>query len=201
MLLRLMRAAALAVVAFVSGCALTTERIDIGYTPQAAPSAVPGASDVTVSVDVIDDRPDRSRVSSKKNGYGMEMAPILANEDVAVTVRKAIETELAHRGFTLSATPALVQVSGDLTRFYNDHKMGFFAGDAVADFNLSVRVKSKDGEVLYDRQIVTQGIEPMTQLATGNNARIALEKALQDGMAKLFGDAQFLAALPKAAAK
>lgn len=199
MSIRAIRVAVLVVL--LSGCALTTERIDIGYTPQVSPPNVPGASGVTVSVEVIDDRPDRSRVSSKKNGYGMEMAPILANEDVAVTVRKAIEAELGHRGFTLSATEAaLVHVFGDLTRFYNDHKMGFIAGDAVADFDLSVSVKSKDGVVLYDRPIGAQGVEPMTQLATGNNARIALEKALQDGMTELFGDDAFIAALMKARA-
>ncbi|MGN6520110.1 MAG: YajG family lipoprotein [Dokdonella sp.] len=201
MSIQAIRLAALGVVVLLSGCALTTDRIDIAYTAQSAPAAVPGASGVTVSVEVVDDRPDRSRVGSKKNGYGMEMAPILANEDVATTVRRAIETELALRGFTPSLAPALVQVSGDLTRFYNDHKMGFFAGDAVADFNLSVDVRAKDGDIVYRRQIVAQGIEPMTQLATGNNARIALERALQDGMAKLFGDTEFVAALTRAATK
>jgi uncharacterized lipoprotein len=201
MFVRAIRLAALCAVAFVSGCAFTTERIDLSYTPQSSPPAVPGAGEITVAVQVVDDRQDKSKVSSKKNGYGMEMAPILANEDVTVTVRKAIETELRNRGFALSADPAIVQVIADLTRFYNDHKTGFFSGDAVADLIMSVNVKASDGRVLYGRQIVAQGVEPHTQLATGNNARIALDKALQDGMAKLFGDSEFIAALTKAGAK
>lgn len=188
-------------VALVSGCALTTEKIDLSYTPQSSPPIVPGAGGIAVAVQVIDDRQDKSKISSKKNGYGMEMAPILANEDVTITVRKAIETELRNRGFRLSVDPAIVQVIADLTRFYNDHKTGFFSGDAVADLIMSVNVKSKDGSVLYSRQIVAQGVEPNTQLATGNNARIALDKALQDGMAKLFGDNDFIAALTRAATK
>jgi uncharacterized lipoprotein len=201
MFVRATRLAVLGVFALVSGCALTTDRIDLAYAPQLAPPLVPGASAITVSVRVIDDRQDKTKVSSKKNGYGMEMAPIIANEDVAITVRKAIETELGNRGFTLSAEQAIVQVVADLTRFYNDHKTGFFSGDAVADLTMSVNVKSKDGSVLYNREIVAQGVEPNTQLATGNNARIALEKALQDGMAKLFGDNEFIAALTTSAAK
>jgi len=199
MLINFVRRAALGCVVLVSGCALTTEKIDLSYTPQIAPQIIPGADEIAVAVQVIDDRQDKTKVSSKKNGYGMEMAPIIANEDVSITIRKAIETELRNRGFKLEDAVAIVRVVADITRFYNDHKTGFFSGDAVADLNMSVSVKSKDGAVLYDRQIVAQGVEANTQLATGNNARIALDKALQDGMAKLFGDTDFVAALKEAA--
>jgi len=185
--------AALAVLT-LSGCALTTDRIDLQYAPQPGVSKVEGAERVSVSVQVNDVRSDKSKVSSKKNGYGMEMAPILANEDVAVTVRRAIEDELKQRGFVL-APDALVQISGDLTRFYNDHKIGFFAGDAVADLNLNVVVHSKGGKTLFSKQIMTQGVEPNTQLASGENARLALTRALESGMKALFEDQAFLASL------
>ena len=182
-------------VANLSGCALTTEQIELNYTQQAGVAKVAGAENVSVNVQVADQRLDKSKVSSKKNGFGMEMAPITAAEDVAVTVRKAIEKELQARGFQLGSDAALVKVAADVTRFYNDHKMGFFAGDAVADLNLSVSVKSKDGALLYAKQIVAQGKEANTQLATGNNARIALERALENGMKTLFEDQAFLSAL------
>ncbi|MDA8129204.1 MAG: YajG family lipoprotein [Betaproteobacteria bacterium] len=181
--------------ASLSGCALTTEQIEINYVPQTGVSKIAGADKVPVDVTVVDQRLDKSKVSSKKNGFGAEMAPITATEDVAVTVRKAIEQELRARGFRLDSDAALVKVAADVTRFYNDHKMGFFAGDAVADLNLSVTVKSKDGALLYAKQIVAQGKEANTQLATGNNARIALERALQNGMKMLFDDKAFLSAL------
>ena len=125
----------------------------------------------------------------------MEMAPIIAIEDVAVTVRRAIEQELRTRGFQLGTDTALVQITADLTRFYNDHKTGFFAGDAVADINMSVTVKSKKGDLLYTRQIISQGIEPNTQLMSGENARLALNRALENGMKSLFEDQKFLSAL------
>lgn len=145
-------------------------------------------------------------MSSKKNGFGMEMAPIIATEDVAITVRKAIEQELRTRGFQLGSDAALVQISADLTRFYNDHKTGFFAGDAVADLNMSIAVKSKKGDLLYTRQVIAQGIEPNTQLMSGENARLALNRALENGMKYLFNDQAFLSALvasspPKTASK
>lgn len=182
-------------VASLSGCALTTEQIELNYTQQAGVSKIAGADNVSVNVQVTDQRLDKSKVSSKKNGYGMEMAPITAAEDVAVTIRKAIEKELQARGFQLGTDAALVRIAADVTRFYNDHKTGFFSGDAVADLNMSVTVKSKSGALLFSKQIVAQGKEANTQLASGNNARIALERALESGMKTLFEDKAFLSAL------
>ncbi len=179
----------------LSGCALTTDRIALQYNQQQGVSQIPGASNVSVNLQVVDQRQDKSKVSSKKNGYGMEMAPIIAIEDVAVTVRKAIEQELQARGFQLDSDAARVQIAADLTRFYNDHKVGFFSGDAVADLNLFVTVKSKKGDLLYSRQVVAQGIEPNTQLMSGENARLALNRALENGMKSLFDDQSFLSAL------
>jgi uncharacterized lipoprotein len=179
----------------LSGCALTTDQIQLSYAQQQGVSQIPGASGVTVSVQVNDQRQDKSKVSSKKNGFGMEMAPIIASEDVSITVRRAIEQELRSRGFQLSSDAAVVQIAADLTRFYNDHKLGFFAGDAIADLNMSAIVKSRKGELLYSKQIIAQGIEPNTQLMSGENARLALNRALENGMRSLFEDQAFLSAL------
>ncbi|GAB3185146.1 hypothetical protein GCM10027292_06560 [Hydrogenophaga aquatica] len=184
--------------AALSGCALTTDTIALQYTAQTGVAKIPGANNVSVSVQISDQRQDKSKVSSKKNGFGMEMAPILATEDVTVTIRRAIEQELLARGFQLGSDTALVQIAADLTRFYNDHKLGFFAGDAIADLNMSVNVKSQKGDLLYARQVVAQGIEPNTQLMTGENARLALNRALENGMKLLFEDQAFLAALVSA---
>lgn len=188
-----------AMVLALSGCALTTDRIELQHNATPGIEKIQGAEGVSVRVQVADLRPDKSKVSSKKNGFGMEMAPILAVEDVAVTVRRAIETELRARGFQLGSDTALVQIAADLIRFYNDHKVGFFAGDAVADLNMTVTVKSSNGEQRYSRQVVAQGIEPNTQLMSGENARLALNRALENGMRTLFEDRAFLVALVKAA--
>jgi uncharacterized lipoprotein YajG len=189
---KLLMAAAAA--AALSGCALTTDRISLEYTPQAGVAPIAGANNVAVSVQVSDHRPDKTKVSSKKNGFGMEMAPIVASEDVAVTIRRAIDVELRARGFQL-ADGARVKLAAEVTRFWNDHKIGFFAGDAVADLNMTVSVRSKGGEQVYARQISAQGIEANTQLATGDNAKLALDRSLASALKTLFDDRAFLAAL------
>jgi len=191
----------LAVSVWLSGCALTTDRIDLSYSPQTGVSVIPGANDVVVNVNVNDQRQEKStKVSSKKNGFGMEMAPILANEEVTVTLRRAIEQELQSRGFKIG-NQALVSIVADLTRFWNDHKTGFFAGDSVADLTMSISVKNRSGNISYSRHIVTQGIEPNIQLMTGENARLALNKALESGLKLLFEDPAFISALIEASGK
>lgn len=195
MIRRILTLAVCLALAGLEGCALTTERIELLYNPQPGVTPLPGAKDVSVNVRVADQRQDKSKVSSKKNGFGIEMAPILASEDVAVTVRRAMEQELRARGFQLGTTDTLVQIEADLIRFYNDHKAGFFSGDAVADLNMSILVKSRSGGMLFSKQIAAQGIEPNTMLMTGENAKLALNRALENGMKILFDDQTFLSAL------
>lgn len=146
---------------------------------------------------VNDNRMEKVKVSSKKNGYGMEMAQIIPVEDVSTTFKKAIECELKSRGFSLGNNESLVNIDADLTKFYSDFKMGFFSGDAIAELNMGVTIKNKQGDLLFTRQIVAQGIEPNIQITGGENARLALEKALTEGMQKLFADKSFISALLK----
>lgn len=183
----------------LSGCAVTTEQITLSYQPQDNIAAVAGADKVGVDVTVKDERPDMSRVSRKKNGFGMEMASITAVEDVTVTIRKALEEELRQRGFLVGSSQAMVSVETEVTRFYNDFKLGVFAGDSVADLNMLVKVHDKDGKPLFSRQLMTQGFEKNIQLMTGDNARLALNDALKNGMFELFSDDRFVAALLSAA--
>lgn len=178
----------------LGGCAYTTDRVAIQYAPEAGVSTLDGAKSVLVDVQVADNRADRSRVGTKKSGWGLEGSPIVPEEDVSITFRKAIEYELKARGFSLGQD-AVVSINADLTRFYNDFKMGVFAGDAIAELNLGVTVKNKKGTLVYSRQFAAQGVEPNIQLMTGDNARLALQKALAEGMKNLFADRSFISAL------
>lgn len=183
------------IVSCMAGCALTTDCVVISHTPQANVQKIPEAQNISVAVLIQDNRLDKSnKVSCKKNGFGMEMAPILANENVTLTVKRALETELNARGFSIGKEAA-VSLVGELSRFYNDHKPGFFAGDAVAELNLNVVVSKKDGSVAYSRNLTVQEVEANTMLMGGENARRALNKVLDKTLAELFADKDFLAAL------
>ena len=124
----------------------------------------------------------------------MEMAPILANEKIEITINRAIEQELMARGFQVSSD-ARIHINADINQFYNEHKPGLFSGDAIADFDMVVIVQAKTGQQIYFKRIKTQGIEADTQLASGENAALALNLALKKGMKMLFDDTAFISAL------
>jgi uncharacterized lipoprotein YajG len=177
-----------------SGCALTKDEVSLGYTPQPSVSKVSGADHVPVTVTVKDARQDKTAVGAKINGFGMETAPIVSRGDVIALVENAIETELTDRGFKLNATNG-VSLVAELSTFRNHFKVGFWAGDAVADITLEITVKNVAGTIVYNKLVQGQGMNENIQLATGSNAKVALEAALSDAMTKMFSDQAFIDAL------
>jgi uncharacterized lipoprotein len=179
----------------LSGCAFTTDYIDLTYTQQSRVQKIPGANNIAVIVQVIDKRLERgNRVSSKTNAHETEFAPIIANEDVTVTIRRALESELQSRGFTIGSN-ASVLIIADLMKFWNKHKWDRMSIDAIADLDMRISVKNKNGTTLYYRNLYVQGFEHNNQIANGENARLALQDALKKGMERLFDDKAFIAAL------
>ena len=179
-----------------SGCALTEDKIDIPYQGRGNITVVEGADKVNVEVKNEDKRTVfKDRVGAKKNGYGMEMAKIVPSNDVAKTFSDAVLFELENLGFKNGTGGKVVKV--ELIRFYNDFKMGFFAGDAVADGLINIVVTNGKNEVIFTKSYEGGGIYPNIQLALGENAREALIKAMTDIVGKVAQDKDLHAALLK----
>jgi len=180
----------------LSGCAVTVDRIDVPYQGKANITVVDGADSVFLNVLNEDKRTVfKDRVSVKKNGYGMEMAAIVPNNDISKTFADAVSTELTNVGFKLGPNGKTVRV--ELVRFYNDFKIGFWAGDAVADGLINVQVLNQKGDVIYTCSYEGGAIEPNIMLATGENAKAALVKTMADIVAKVVQDKDLQAALLK----
>ena len=186
----------------LGACALTTDTLVPGYQPQPWARRVNGAEQVAVRVVVRDMRRDRARVSVKKNGYGMEMAPIVSATDVAAFVRANVALELARRGFTVGQTGLVVNV--DLRKYFNDFKTGFFSGDALAEviFDVTAFQTGPEGEgpPIFLGHFEGAGQNNGVQLSSGENAKVALDAAFTDAMRMMFSDRRFLAALMQTAA-
>jgi uncharacterized lipoprotein YajG len=177
----------------VSGCALTKETITVDYSPQKNIESIRGAERIHLKVNVNDARSMQDKVSYKKNAYGMEMGAIIPNNDVIQLFRDSIKTELANRGFIVNDGDTIVNV--ELIKFINDFKTGFFAGDASAEVIMGSQVKLLNGNIIYNKTITGSYVEQNIQLATGNNAKLALEGALKDAVSKLVNDSEFIRAL------
>lgn len=187
---------AILLVLALGGCALTPEKIDIAYAPTVGASAIPGAENVHLDVIVNDVRKDKERVASKSNGYGMEMASISLNQDIVALVRDALKNELAMRGYKTG--DGNVQVVCDIFDFENKFRPGFWSGTAVASVRLLIKVRGNSGQTVYDETVTGQGEEEKIQIASGRNAKPALEKALQAAIASLMARQDFHQALLRA---
>ena len=180
---------------FTTGCALTKDYVSLQYMPDPSPTRVEGAEKAQVTVSTVDSRTVKDRVSSKKNGYGMEMAPIIATNDIPALFQQALETELEHLGFKKGPGANLIC---DVTKFYNDFKIGFWAGDAAADVMINLQVKDPQGQLLYAKSFSAEGRKENIQLAGGKNAKAALEAGLAEVVQKAVRDPELSAALIKA---
>jgi uncharacterized lipoprotein len=178
----------------LTGCALTKDYVDLTYAPEGGVSHIKGAESIGVSVVVNDARAVKDKVSCKKNGYGMEMAPIISNGDVSSLVRDAIKTELRNRGFMVDSSGTAVVI--ELTKFYNDFKNGFWSGTADSEVDFTAQVKGPGGSISYSKTFsgtYSFGV----QLASGDNARESLDEALKNAVKQLMTDQEFISALLK----
>jgi uncharacterized lipoprotein len=173
-----------------SGCGLSTERIQINYLPQEGPARIKGAEGTRVRVEVSDLRSKKAEVSKKGDEYEM-LAPILADNDIAETLKQAIEGELKRRGFEGERSEVIVQV--ELSKFYNR----FRASNSEAELFMHVQVRKPGATetLLFSSIVRGEGIESGVALRSGANAKKALEAALRDGVEKLMADVRFTDAL------
>jgi uncharacterized lipoprotein YajG len=183
-----------------SGCALITSGVDIPYQAVSAAGPDPAAYGAVADVTTVDSRATyRDRISTKKNGYGIEMAAITASNDIPSTVTNAFKYELNERGFRIGTTGATVHV--DLVRFYNDFKNGFFSGDAVANVAFTVKVSAPNGSSTFSKYYEGTGTEPNIQVAGADNARAALVKAFANSVNSAVSDPDFIRAVLAAGAQ
>ena len=180
---------------FLNGCAVTKDYVSLNYTNQTNVIKLAGAESVSVKVEFTDTRSIKDRVGSKKNGYGMEMAAIISKEEVTDIMKKAVESELTQRGFRIAEGDFALKAQ--LAKFYNDFKVGFWSGDAVAEITMEVQLRNADGTITYSKLLSGEGKKENIQLASGANAKVALEGAMQNVVERLFADPIFIDTLLK----
>ena len=89
---------------------------------------------------------DPLQISAKTNGYGMEMAAIVATRPISEIVRDALTTELQQRGFQVGSSSLIINV--EVIRFRSNYEVGFFSADAKSEATIAVQVRSPQGAIL-----------------------------------------------------
>ena len=182
-----LRAAIAAIAAgLLSACALTEDKVPVDYIPNEGVTQVVGAEAISLTVTSADKRTQfADRISTKKNMYGMEMARIVAANDVVEVVRGGVERELKAQGFAVG--PGNASITVELQNFYNNFRVGFATGGAVADVALAVKVRNAGGALVYS-QTYDASLSNDVFMASGENAKAALEKALTTATRKIVDD-------------
>ena len=193
-----MRSLALFLVLACAGCG-GHEGIDIAFKPAAPVAPVAGAEAVTLAVRAEDAHAGYLEpLSETPSTLGIGAAPILADNNLALTLQRAVAQELVQRGFRVGAKGVTVEVS--LRHFYNDFDTGVLADDAVAKFDAIVTVRSRGGELFLEQPYLAEGVERGIELPDAGNARAALVKALAAGVQEIVDDPDFIAAIFRAQA-
>jgi len=185
----LLRAIVASAVAWLAaGCAVVEDKVPIDYVSQvSAPAPVPGAENVLITVSARDRRAQLGdRVSTKKNGYGMEMARIVSANDVVDLVRTSVESEFKAQGFRVG--PGGVAVAIELQNFYNNFQLGLVTGTALADVSFGLKVRDATGAQLYAHDYSGSARLDNIMLMSGDNAKAALQKALAAAVKQVADD-------------
>lgn len=193
--LRVGRLVALMMLMLLPACALQPDYIEVRHVPTATPPQVPGAQSVAVSIVSRDTRTtNRDRVSVKKNGYGMEMAAIVATNDVIAEMGRVVGATLQGMGFqTDQERDGAVTV--EVHRIWNDFKLGFWSGQAVSEVDATVTVRARDGRVVFSRLYRMEAIVPEVMIMSGENARLSLVQAFDRFGQRLGTDRDFTEAM------
>ena len=189
----------LTMVFFASGCGLRRDYVVLSYDPQRMVEKLKRADLVKVEVEILDARTIRDKVGYMKNDWGVRIGPIIARNDVADLLKKAIEGELKNRGFELA--PGSATVLAELNKYYyhfEDAGTWTIGGTGVADIVMNIQVKKPNKSILYSKLITEDFKYMFLRLTTGKDAKIALDRALEYAMRELFGDAAFIDSISKA---
>jgi uncharacterized lipoprotein YajG len=172
--------------ALLSACALSEDKVPVDYIPNAGVTPVAGAGMVSLTVTGADGRSQYAdRIGTKKNGYGMEMARIVASNDVVEVVRGGVERELKAQGYAVGSGGLSITV--ELQNFYNNFRLGLVHGSAVADVALAIKVRNAAGGLVYS-QLYDATFSTDVMMASGTNARESLQKALTVATKKIVDD-------------
>ena len=167
----------------LSGCALTTAKLDLGYMPTSK-SPLMTVEPMNAVLEVMDQRDpnERDRVGDKKNMYGMVTAEVLSNKDVTAIVSEALENELKNNGHkvvdTKEASNVVIKI--DLKRYWSDCRMHFWDIEMLGTVGSHVTILDPRNESVLLSKPLNSTFRESRQIATDEAFRDVLNNALAE---------------------
>jgi hypothetical protein len=165
-----------------AGCAFS----EVTVVPPAAsaagtdPSAGRGR-EIVLAMPLEDQRMDRTRCGTQKNGWNMETAHVVCALPPGHWVAQALAQGLAASGFLVTTAPSdsmsSVRVSGQVMQFFIEPKLGFLTFTPEADISVHLAVSSPSG-LLAERTFYFKADE-VSVVGTEDNFQAAADAATQ----------------------
>jgi hypothetical protein len=192
------KVAILILLASITGCAFGTRHAELSYPPSASDgvsliasahqeASVAGKSREVV-VQVSDQRDSRERIGNVRNGFGMDTADVITNDDLNLWVKRALISELANAGYTIVADGGratgddAIALDAEILEVYCDVYISF-----DADVSMRVTLSGKDIQPL-PRTYEGDGSVGVAWDLTAKGFAESLSLALQDAISKILAD-------------
>lgn len=177
-------------IATVAGCVLNPLSVPVTYQTASNVALVPGASLVHVDVVGEDQRTDKASVGQ----YGPQ--PIVPSNSVIDMARDAVQSELRARGFVIDSAPTSTVVRVQVQRLSGHFFSSLIFSSYTAELIMHVEVQPAGKAITYSQSFdETDTYHPSAFASVSDDFGAALGGALQKGVAKLFDDPAFMAAL------
>lgn len=182
----------------LSGCALTTAKLDLGYLPTSE-SPLATIKPMNFALEIKDQRnPDeRDRVGDKKNSYGMVTAKVLSNKDVTTVLYEALENELKNNGHkvidTKETSDAVINL--DLKRYWSECRIHFWDVEMIGTVNSHITILNPRNESILFSKPMNSTFRESRQIASGGAFKRVLDNALAEFIRSFSRDPSLLKAL------
>jgi hypothetical protein len=182
----------------ITGCAFGTRHAELSYPPKAdnggkliasahAQASVSGEPREVI-VQVTDQRASRERVGNVRNGFGIDTANVVTDDDIRLWVESALTSELANAGYTIVADgdratgDDAIGLYAEILEVYCDVYMTY-----DADVSMEVTLTVKDQQP-FQRSYEGDGSVGVNWGATGKSYAESLSLALQDAITRILAD-------------
>jgi hypothetical protein len=165
-----------------SGCAFSNVPITLPQTSLNLSGDPGGDRPIAVVVPFGDRRPHKQRCGMQKNGYNMDTADAVCDEQPARWIAELLARELAEAGFRVvrsSEDAAAVKVEGRLVQLFVEPVIGVWTGSLEADIGVHLRVTSLNG-LDARRRFFAKGIRGGQLFSVEGAYQMALERATDD---------------------
>lgn len=179
--------------ALLTGCAFTPQEANLDPTISVMPSQE--GQGVTVSVNVVDERPSKS-LGHRGSGYG-KGAEITATRDLDVVVYDKITAALRTKGFTVTdagvESPVSLKIEVRLLEYTTS--VGFWTGGVHVNGALKA-IATNDGEV-YERMYRSDDEERVVFVPDASSNEKMINESLSFLLNQVIGDNALIGHLAK----